>query len=80
MDFHVNRGHSSLKELICEQYDYADIDAFLPACRLYQHLGYQTIDHGVWECKNDVIQVYEIMKKQLINKPMNQLKLRPYKP
>lgn len=69
-----------LEELISEHYDYVDIDASLPACRLYAHLGYHTVDHGIWECKNDVIQVYEIMKKQLVNKPMEQLKLRPYKP
>lgn len=69
-----------LEELISEHYDYADTDASLPACRLYARLGYHTVDHGIWECKNDVIQVYEIMKKQLVNKPMEQLKLRPYKP
>ena len=54
-----------LENMIKEQYDYVDIDASLPACRLYAHLGYQTVDHGIWECKNGVIQVYEIMKKQL---------------
>lgn len=69
-----------LEELISEKYDDAEIDASLPACRLYAHLGYQTVDHGIWECKNNVIQVYEIMKKQLENKSMVQLKLRPYKP
>lgn len=69
-----------LEEMISEHYDYADIDASLPACRLYTHLGYHTVDHGIWECRNDVIQVYEIMKKHLVNKPMEQLKLRPYKP
>ena len=58
---------NKLEELIKERYDYADIDASLPACRLYAHLGYQTVDHGIWECKNGVIQVYEIMKKQLVN-------------
>lgn len=69
-----------LEETIKEQYDYADIDASLPACNLYMHLGYQTVDHGILECENNVIQVYEIMKKQLADKPMEQLKLRPYKP
>lgn len=69
-----------LEEIIKERYDYADIEASLPACSLYAHLGYQTIDHGIWKCKNDVIQVYEIMRKQLADKPMEQLKLRPYKP
>ena len=71
---------SRLEEMIKERYDYADIDASLPACRLYAHLGYQTADHGIWECRNGVIQVYEIMKKQLRNEPMEQLRLRPYKP
>lgn len=69
-----------LEEIIKERYDYADIDASLPACNLYAHLGYKTVDHGIWECKNGVIQVYEIMKKQFADKPMGQLKLRPYKP
>ncbi len=60
---------NQLEEMIKEKYDYVDIDASLPACRLYSRLGYQTVDHGIWECKNGVIQVYEIMKKQLINEP-----------
>ena len=52
-----------LEERIKKNYDTVDIDASLPACRLYQRLGYQTVDHGISECKNGVIQVYEIMKK-----------------
>ncbi|MBR3824047.1 MAG: GNAT family N-acetyltransferase [Lachnospiraceae bacterium] len=67
-----------LEERIRKNYDTIDIDASLPACRLYQRLGYATIDHGIWECKNGVIQVYEIMKKEL-NTMKNNLKLRPYK-
>ncbi len=79
------QGHGTfimrqLEDLIKEQYDYADIDASLPACRLYAHLGYQTVDHGIWECKNGVIQIYEIMKKQLRDTPMDGLRLRPYNP
>ena len=70
---------NQLEEIIKEKYDYVDIDASLPACRLYTHLGYQTVDHGIWECKNGVIQVYEIMKKQLINEPLEQLIIRPNK-
>lgn len=69
-----------LEEIIREKYDCVDIDASLPACRLYSNLGYQTVDHGIWECKNGVIQVYEIMKKQLTKKPVDQLIIRPYKP
>ena len=56
-----------LEECIRKNYDTVDIDASLPACRLYQRLGYATVDHGIWECKNGVIQVYEIMKKELKN-------------
>lgn len=79
------KGHGTfimnrLEDMIKEQYDFVDIDASLPACRLYTHLGYQTIDHGIWECKNGVIQVYEIMKKQLLNRQKEPLRLRPYKP
>lgn len=69
-----------LEDKIKEQYDFVDIDASLPACRLYAHLGYQTVDHGIWECENGVIQVYEIMKKQLRKSSAEWLKLRPYKP
>jgi ribosomal protein S18 acetylase RimI-like enzyme len=67
-----------LEERIRKNYDTVDIDASLPACRLYQRLGYVTVDHGIWECKNGVIQVYEIMKKEL-NTMKDYLKLRPYK-
>ena len=79
------RGYGSfimnqLEEKIKEKYDYVDIDASLPACRLYSHLGYQTVDHGIWECQNGVIQVYEIMKKRLVKEPLERLIIRPYKP
>ena len=67
-----------LEERIRKNYDTVDIDASLPACRLYQRLGYTTVDHGIWECKNGVIQVYEIMKKEL-NTMKDHLRLRPYK-
>lgn len=70
---------NQLEELIRKNYDTIDIDASLPACRLYQRLGYATVDHGIWECKNGVIQVYKIMKKEL-NKMKDTLRLRPYKP
>lgn len=69
-----------LEEMIKETYDDVKIDASLPACRLYSHLGYQTTDHEILECKNGVILVYEIMKKQLRNESLNPLVIRPYKP
>ena len=79
-----NKGYgtfimNSLEDIIKQNYTYADIDASLPACILYSHLGYKTIDHGIWECKNGVIQIYEIMKKEFLNNQTGELKLRPYK-
>lgn len=71
---------NQLEKIIKEKYDSVSIDASLPACRLYANLGYRTVDHGIWECKNGVIQVYEIMKKQLVKESLAQLILRPYKP
>lgn len=54
-----------LETEIGKQYDKAEIDASLPACKLYYHRGYKTIDHGIWECADGVLQVYEIMEKKL---------------
>lgn len=56
-----------LEEELRKQYDTAEIDASLPACRLYYDRGYKTTDHGIWECAGGVIQVYEIMEKRLIS-------------
>lgn len=71
---------NQLEEMIRENYNCVNIDASLPACRLYYRLGYQTVDHGIWECKNGVVQVYEIMNKQLIDESLEKLIIRPYKP
>ena len=54
-----------LEEKIGKQYDKAELDASLPACKLYYNLGYKTIDHGILECAGGVILVYEIMEKKL---------------
>ena len=56
-----------------------NIDASLPACNLYYNLGYRTVEHGIWECADDVLQVYEIMEKELRQTAANKLRLRPYK-
>lgn len=56
---------NELEGIIAEKYDTASIDASLSACRLYEKLGYKTVEHGIWECANGVIQVYEIMEKKL---------------
>lgn len=72
---------NQLEEEIGKHYDRAEIDASLPACKLYYNLGYKTIEHGIWECAGGVIQVYEIMEKKLKKAGDNftKLRLRPYK-
>ena len=76
-----NKGYGSylmskLEMIIAKIYATASIDASLPACRLYEKLGYKTTEHGIWECANGVIQIYEIMEKKLMTES---IKLRPYK-
>lgn len=41
------------------------LDASLPAVFLYEHRGYKTVGHGIYELENDVKLVYEVMKKNL---------------
>ena len=47
------------------QYDTVNLDAYLPACCLYEKRGYKTIKHERWNVENGVVLVYEIMEKQL---------------
>ena len=70
-----------LENEIKKKYSKAQIDASLPACKIYYSRGYRTIDHGVWECTNGVIQIYEIMEKGLKHNTdaPGRLRLRPYK-
>lgn len=73
-----------LEEAIGKKYDKAEIDASLPACKMYYNRGYKTTDHGVWECANGVIQIYEIMEKEFKRQDARteksgKLRLRPYK-
>lgn len=65
---------AKIEDIIREKYAKIQIDASLPACDLSYKRGYQTVDHGSWECDN---QVYEIMEKKLHQK--NTIHLRPYK-
>lgn len=69
----------SMEQLIKEKYSTASIDASLPACRLYDKLGYKLDRRGIWECANGVIQVYDIMEKVLRTSDDGRLRLRPYK-
>ncbi len=54
-----------LESEISKEYDTVLLDASLPAACLYEHRGYKTVGHGIYELENDVKLVYEIMKKEL---------------
>ena len=50
---------------ISKKYDVVLLDASLSAVCLYEHRGYKTVGHGIYELQNDVKLVYEIMEKKL---------------
>lgn len=50
---------------IGKKHDVSVLDASLPAACLYEHRGYKTVGHGIYELENDVKLVYEIMEKKL---------------
>lgn len=50
---------------ISKKHDTVLLDASLSAVCLYEHRGYKTIGHGIYELQNDVKLVYEIMEKFL---------------
>ena len=50
---------------ISKKHDTVLLDASLPAVCLYEHRGYKTVGHGIYELQNDVKLVYEIMEKKL---------------
>ncbi len=54
-----------LENEISKEYDTAVLDASLPAACLYEHRGYKTVAHGIYELENEVKLVYEIMAKDL---------------
>lgn len=54
-----------LEAEIGRNFDKALLDASLPAVCLYEHRGYRTTGHGVYELENDVRLVYETMEKKL---------------
>lgn len=65
-----NRGYGSrimdcLEKMIKDNYNTAILDASLAAVCLYEHRGYKTIGHGVFDLENEVKLVYEIMEKKL---------------
>lgn len=54
-----------LEAEIIKKHEVAILDASLPAACFYEHRGYKTIGHGIYELENDVKLVYEIMEKRL---------------
>lgn len=54
-----------LEEDISKKYDTVLLEASLSAVCLYEHRGYKTVGHGIYELQNNVKLVYEIMKKKL---------------
>ena len=52
-----------LEAEISKKYDKAILDASLPGVCLYEHRGYKTVGHGLYELENNVKLVYEIMEK-----------------
>ena len=54
-----------LEKEIAKMYDTVLLEASLSAACLYEHRGYKTVGHGIYELKNDVKLVYEIMEKRL---------------
>lgn len=63
------KGHGSiiikkLEEKIFSEFNKVVLDASLPACHLYETLGYRTSRHESWTVENNVILVYEVMEKE----------------
>ena len=54
-----------LEMVISKKHDTVLLDASLSAVCLYEHRGYKTVGHGIYELPNDVKLVYEIMEKAL---------------
>lgn len=58
---------SCLESEIAVEYESVELDASLPASRLYEHRGYKTLRHEEHKLENDVVLVYEVMEKSLHN-------------
>lgn len=60
-----SRIMDALEAEIMQKHRVAVLDASLPAVHLYEHRGYRTVGHGMYELEHDVRLVYEIMEKEL---------------
>ncbi|MDE7310744.1 MAG: GNAT family N-acetyltransferase [Eubacterium sp.] len=56
---------NALEAQIMQKHDTVVLDASLSAVLLYEHRGYRTVGHGIYELEHDVKLVYEIMEKKL---------------
>ena len=54
-----------LEAEISKKYEAVFLDASLPGTVLYEHRGYKTVGHGIFDLENEVKLVYEIMEKKL---------------
>ncbi|MDE6718733.1 MAG: GNAT family N-acetyltransferase, partial [Treponemataceae bacterium] len=54
-----------LETEIFKKFDTILLDASLAAVFLYEHRGYKTVGHGIYDLENGVKLVYEIMEKKL---------------
>ena len=67
---HQGKGYGTyimdrLEETISKSYSTSDLDASLPACRMYEKRGYKTVRHCRYNVENGAVLVYEIMEKSL---------------
>lgn len=70
LPYYQKQGYGSqimdfLEAEIMKKHDVSVLDASLSAVCLYEHRGYKTVRHGIYELENDVKLVYEIMEKKL---------------
>ena len=56
---------NELEKVIAKQYRNVYLDASLPACGLYEKLGYVTKEHCRLEVENNAVLVYEVMVKKI---------------
>ncbi len=74
---HQNKGYGTyiikeLENIIIKNSKEIYLDASLPAIKLYEKLGYKTVEHKSIPLINNKLLVYEIMSKR-INKPFGKI-------
>ena len=54
-----------LEEAVAKNYDTVQLDASLPAARLYERRGYHTVEHQSEETASGCVLVWDVMEKRL---------------